>query len=115
KRIDDPVASSEKNQRLPIHDAQRWRRPGAMEDVWRDVFVVTRQQASGALVEDDEAGRIGCADAFVGVVHSSAGVQVEMAAVNKNRTMRGVMRPNAVFLREIERPENVRVERAGLE
>ena len=35
-------------------------------------------------VEHDEGGRVGRADAFVGVVHAISGVEIEMIAVNEN-------------------------------
>lgn len=55
-----------------------------MEDVLCDSLVVVSDIDAGVFIQDDEAGSVGCADLFVGVVHAGAGVEVEEIAVNEN-------------------------------
>lgn len=84
-----------------------------MEDVRCDVLVVARQQASGALVEHDEARGVRGADHLVRVVHAGAGVHVQMVAVDEHRSVRAVVRPDADLLRHVEEPDDVAVQRPG--
>ena len=108
ERIHDAVARGEEDQRAAIHGGQRGRRPGAVEDVRGDVLVVARDEAAGALVEHDQARRVGRADAPVGVVHAGAGVEVEVIAVNEDGAVGGVVRPDAGAGGEVELPDNAR-------
>lgn len=86
-----------------------------MKDRWGDVFAVAGQQASGFFVDDDDARRVGSADAFVGVVHAGAGVQVEVIAVDQDGTVRGVVGPDAGGGDKVADPDDVGVEGAGFE
>src|ERR1051325_2576354 len=83
-----------------------------MENVRCDMLVVTRDKPSGALVQHNQAWRLGSANLLVGFIHTRAGVQVKIIAVDENRTMRCVMGPNTGAAGQIEAPEDVRL--AGL-
>jgi hypothetical protein len=85
-----------------------------MKDARRDMLVIPREKPAATLVEHEEARRVRCPDAFMGVVHSGAGVEVKMIAVDEDRTVRRIVRPDARATREIELPENVRIERPDL-
>src|SRR5207249_9294470 len=92
--VNDAVASREEEKRAPVDFGQRWRRPGAMENVWRNVLVIARNQTAGVLVDGDKARGLGGANALVRIVHAGSGIEVEIVAVNDNRAMRRVVRPN---------------------
>ena len=86
-----------------------------MKNVRRDVLVLAGDVVAGPLVEHDERRRVRGADALVGVVHARRGVEVKVIAVNQNRTVRGVVRPDTRAGNQVEAPQNVRVQRAGFE
>ena len=111
ERIHDPVAGGEEDQGTAIHGGQRGRRPGAVEDVRGDVLVVAGHEAAGALVEHDQARRVGRADAPVGVVHAGAAVEVEVIAVNEDGAVGGVVRPDAGAGGQVELPNRLRAGR----
>ena len=113
ERIDEAVAGGEEDQGAAIHGAKRGRGPSAVKDVGGDKLIVAGDEVTGALVEHDEARRIGRADTPVGVVHARAGVEVKVIAVNEDRTVGGVVRPDARAGGEVEPPEDARREGAG--
>src|SRR5688572_2285673 len=86
-----------------------------MKGVRSHTLVVARQPAPSVLVDCHQARRVRSANAFVGIIHAGTCIEVEMVTADENRTVRRVMRPDACFLREIERPENVGIERAGFD
>jgi hypothetical protein len=114
KRIHHSIAAGEKDQGPAIHFAQRRRRPGAVKNARGDVLLIARHQSARVFVEHHQAGCVGRANALVGVVHTGAGVEVEVISLNENGAVRRVVRPDARALGKIEQPENVRVEWAGL-
>src|SRR4026208_2323554 len=85
-----------------------------MKNAGGDTFVIARQEPSRALVEHHQAWSVRRAYFLVGVVNAGAGVQVKMIAMDEDRTVRGIVRPDASSFREVEKPENVRVQRTGL-
>ena len=85
-----------------------------MKNIGRDVFIVLREQFAGGFIEDDQAGSSRSANAFVRVIYAAGGVEIQMIAVNKNRTVRGIVWPDADFAHQIETPQNVCVLRSGL-
>jgi len=79
------------------------------------VLVIPREKAAGLLVDDHKARRIWPANLDVGIVHAVAAIQIQMIAVDENGTVRGVVGPNAGASGKIERPDDVRIERAGFD
>jgi len=69
---------------LPGPLLQSMERDRYRENVGRHVLIVARQPMAGFLVEHDQAWRVRGADALVRVVHSVAGIQIEMVAMNQN-------------------------------
>ena len=98
---------------MAIDGGQRWRRPGTVEDVGRDVLVVARDEPAGALVKNDEARSVGAANVPMGVVHAGAAVEVKVIAVNKDGAMGGVVRPDASARGEVELPKNAGIGSIG--
>ena len=111
--VDEAVAGGEEDEVSSVNNAEGGRGPGAVENVRGDVFVLAGEELARAFVEDDEARGVGRADAFVGVVHAGAGVEVKMVAANEDGAVGGVVGPDACLLREVEEPEDVGVEGAG--
>ena len=65
-----------------------------MEDIGSDVFLVPRNEPPGTFVQHRQAGRIRGADLFVRIIHAGARVQVQVVAVDRDRAMSGIMRPD---------------------
>src|ERR1043166_1782118 len=112
--VEDPVATCEKDQSFTIHFNTRRRGPRVVEYIGRDVLVVTRDEFACPFVQHYEARRIGCANALVRIVHTGARVDVKIIAVNEYGAVRRVVRPGASLAGEIEFPDNIGIERAGL-
>src|SRR5207249_9110661 len=93
---------------------QRGRRPGGVKDVRSDVFAIAGDKAARVLVENHQAGSGGRSDAFMGVVHAGASVQIEVIAVDEDGAVGGVVRPDACAAREVEAPDYVRLWRSRL-
>src|SRR5688500_5018096 len=86
-----------------------------MENIRGDSLVITSQELAGLFIDDHEAWRVGCADFFMGVVDPCAAVEIKVISQNEDGTVRGVMRPDARFLREVEAPKNICIKRPGLD
>src|SRR5437867_3115764 len=82
-----------------------------MKNIRGDVLIVARHQVAGALVDHDQTGRVRRADAFVRIIDARGGVDVEVIALNQNRTVRAVVRPDARSRSQVEKPDNVGVKR----
>ena len=83
-----------------------------MENIGGNVLIVPGHEPACALVDDHEAGGVGCADASVGVVHSGARVEVKKIVVNQNRAVRAVVRPDAGVGHQIVDPDDVGIQRS---
>ena len=62
-----------------------------MEDIRRDVLVVTREVAAGRLLDHDEARCVRCADDAMGVVHAGAGIEIEVVAADEDGAVGAVV------------------------
>src|SRR6266852_1378859 len=114
KGIDDPVAAGKKEEWPAVHVAERGRRPRAMEDARGDLLVIARDQPPAGLVQHDQAWGVRRANPLVRVIDPGAGIEVEAIAVDENRAVRRVVRPNARAGGQIKAPKNGRAGRARL-
>src|SRR5436309_1661356 len=79
-----------------------------MKNIWRNVLIIASEQTASALVQHHQAGGVRGANAFVGVIDSSAGIQIEMVAMNQDRAVGSIMRPNARLGGKVEAPQDSR-------
>ncbi len=86
-----------------------------MKDIGGQVLVISPHQLAGVFIKHHQARRVGRANALVRIVHPGPGVDVKVIAVNENRAVGRVVRPDAGSLLEVQEPDNIGVERAGFE
>ena len=65
-----------------------------MKDVRTDSFVVLGDQPPRGFIEHDEAWRVGRRNLAMRVVDAVAGVEIEIVAVNEDRTVCRIVRVN---------------------
>src|SRR6266446_6536919 len=85
-----------------------------MEDARSDLLVIARDQPPAGLVQHDQARGVRRANPLVRVIDPGAGIKVEVIAVDENRAVRRVVRPNARAGGQVEAPKNNRAVRARL-
>src|SRR5690348_2812575 len=84
-----------------------------MENVGRDMLVISSDKFAGVFIQHNQAGGIRRSNALVSIIDAGSGVQVEVVTIDEDRAMGRVVRPNTGPGGQIEKPKYIGVERAG--